>query len=85
MRAFVISVVALSLTACGASDGDDAHKTAAKTWAAVGGDWSNSHYSTLTQLTPANVKDLGAVWTMKFPEENSRATPVVIGGRMSMP
>src|SRR4029077_1999245 len=33
----------------------DLTKPAAKEWLHVGGDWSNSRYSTLTQLTPANI------------------------------
>ena len=36
----------------------DLRKPAAGEWLHVGGDWSNSRYSTLSQVTPANVKDL---------------------------
>ncbi|HLG87263.1 MAG TPA: PQQ-binding-like beta-propeller repeat protein, partial [Alphaproteobacteria bacterium] len=51
-------------------------------WAAVGGDLSNSHYSTLTRIGPGNVKSLGGAWQHKFESERSRATPVVADGKM---
>jgi len=55
---------------------------AGKDWGAVGGDWANSHYSTLDRITPANVKQLGGAWVHNFEGERSRVTPVVVGGRM---
>lgn len=86
MRRFLFGAalagLAAGLVSCGAPQDGNRHTTAAKTWPAVGGDWSNSHYSTLTKITPANVKDLGAAWTVPFHDEHSRATPVVTGGRM---
>jgi hypothetical protein len=38
----------------------DRSKPAGKEWPHVGGDWSNSRYSTLNQITRANIKDLKA-------------------------
>jgi len=40
----------------------DLRKPAAAEWQHVGGDWSNSRYSTLDKLTPANVKTLKGAW-----------------------
>ncbi len=40
----------------------DLQQPAAKEWPTVGGDWGNSRYSTLQQITPANVKDLKGAW-----------------------
>ena len=45
-----------------ASPAPDLRKPAGAEWLHVGGDWSNSRYSTLTQLTRANVKNLKAAW-----------------------
>jgi quinohemoprotein ethanol dehydrogenase len=55
---------------------------AAKDWPAIGGDWANSHYSTLHQIVTANVKQLGGAWVHKFDGERSRGTPVVVDGKM---
>src|SRR6266436_5659418 len=44
------------------SGAPDLRKPAAAEWLHVGGDWSNSRYSTLTRLTPANVKNLKGAW-----------------------
>ena len=39
---------------------DDGRKHAGRNWPAPGGDWGTSRYSTLGQITPDNVKTLGA-------------------------
>jgi glucose dehydrogenase len=41
-----------------AQRGPDLHKPAAKEWPTNGGDWSNTRYSTLTQINRNNVKNL---------------------------
>jgi alcohol dehydrogenase (cytochrome c) len=51
-------------------------------WPAVGGDWANSRYSTLSQIDAGNVGRLGGAWVHRFDGEHSRATPVVTAGRM---
>ena len=50
-------------------------------WPAVGGNWSSSRYSTLTDITTDTVDRLGGAWVMQ-PEGgvSSRATPVVKDG-----
>ena len=50
-------------------------------WPAVGGNWSSSRYSTLTDITLDTVDRLGGAWVMR-PEGggSARATPVVKDG-----
>ena len=55
----------------------------ARQWTAPGGDLWSTRYSTLREVTPANVSRLGAAWAFEFPEgEVSKASPVVIDGRV---
>lgn len=57
-------------------------RPAAKDWPAVGGDWANSHYSALKQIDAGNVARLGGAWVHKFEGERSRATPVIVDGKL---
>src|SRR5215471_16850425 len=62
---FCAAVIGIGL---GASSGlygataPDLRKPAAAEWLHVGGDWSNSRFSTLNKLTPANIKNLKGAW-----------------------
>jgi glucose dehydrogenase/plastocyanin len=58
--------------------GPAAHASGAD-WSTVGGDISNSRYSTLSQINVSNVKALGAAWN-KTLDAPSRTPPVVAGG-----
>ena len=65
----------------------DLTKPAGKEWLHVGGDWSNSRYSTLTQLTPANIKNLKGAWVTHLgsglgAKYSLEATPIVKDGVM---
>jgi len=80
MRAFALGLIAMGLPLTAQAAGLD--RPAGKEWPAVGGDWGNSHFSTLTQIDTTNVKQLGGAWVHQFEGERSRATPVVSGGRM---
>jgi quinohemoprotein ethanol dehydrogenase len=40
----------------------DLRKPSAKEWLTIGGDWSNTRYSTLTQINRNNVKNLKGAW-----------------------
>ena len=53
-------------------------------WSTVGGDWGNTRYSTLNQITTQNVTRLGGAWMSQKLDPNaaSRATPVVKNGLM---
>src|SRR5687767_2640719 len=53
-------------------------------WPVYGGNTDNTHYSTLSQITPANVSRLQVAWTYKtgdeFPGSEMQANPIVIDG-----
>ncbi len=52
-------------------------------WPFVGGDWTSSRYSTLTDITTDTVDRLGAAWVTRLPGGGaSRATPVIKDGVM---
>ena len=52
-------------------------------WLMYGGDYSSNHYSRLTQITPANVKNLNLAWVYQSPTTGSwQATPLVVDGIM---
>src|SRR5258706_15211132 len=57
-----IGVAAVAWTGSRAAPAHDLRKAAGAEWLHVGGDWSNSRYSTLNKLTPANVKNLKGAW-----------------------
>ena len=51
-------------------------------WPMVQGNGGNQRYSALNQIDTRNVKQLGGAWLHRFEGETSRATPVVVDGRM---
>jgi quinohemoprotein ethanol dehydrogenase len=58
-----------------------------KEWPTIGGDWHNTRYSTLTQISTANVKDLKAAWVVHLgsglgKKYSMEGTPIVSGGVM---
>src|SRR5215510_12960062 len=64
---------------------------AGKNWPVSGGDWGHTRYSTLTQITPANVKNLQGAWMTRLngsgldPKTTQEGTPVVRDGVMYVP
>src|SRR4030095_124477 len=65
----------------------DLSRPASKEWLHVGGDWSNSRYSTLSQITRANVKELKGAWVTHLgsglgAKYSLEATPLVHDGVM---
>ena len=52
-----------------------------KEWAAQGGDWAATRYSTLAQINARNIKQLGGAWVVETPD-CAEATPLVKDGRM---
>ncbi len=61
----------------------DGSTFASADWPFIGGDWTNSRYSTLDQINSDTVSDLGAVWSMRFEGgATTRATPVIKDGIM---
>src|SRR5204863_7186492 len=52
-------------------------------WPVYGGDPGNTRYSTLTHITPANVKNLKVAWVLQLGSLRSQeSTPLGIGGTM---
>jgi quinoprotein glucose dehydrogenase len=53
-------------------------------WPIYGGTTDNTHYSTLDQITPANVKQLEVAWTYdthdEFPGSEMQSNPIVVDG-----
>src|SRR5262245_50782158 len=70
-----------------AQSAPDYRKPPPKEWPVVGGDWGNTRYSPLAQITPANVKTLKGAWMTRLssgfgPGFSQQATPVVKDGVM---
>jgi len=53
-------------------------------WPTYGGSSANIHYSTLAEITPANVDQLRVAWTYEthdeFPGSEMQSNPIVVGG-----
>src|ERR1700736_3532389 len=63
----------------------DLRQPAGKEWPAIGGDWSNSRYSTLTGINRGNVQNLKGAWVAHLgsglgPKYSLEGTPVVKDG-----
>src|SRR5580700_8524793 len=85
-----LSLVTLGLLACAvapAQTAPDFRKRAAADWPLVGGDWANTRYSTLAQISPSNVKTLKGAWMARLNSGfgapySQQGTPVVKDGVM---
>src|SRR5580698_10111660 len=82
---FAAAVPAFIATFAAAQGAPDLRKPAGKDWPSIGGDWSNSRYSTLTQINRNNVKNLKAAWAVHLgsglgPKYSLEGTPVVKDG-----
>ncbi len=67
----------------GAGDAPSLAIGASEDWDNPGGDWAESHFSRLTDITPANVERLGLAWEYDLGTARvQEATPVVIDGVM---
>src|SRR5258708_37485061 len=82
---FAIVCLAAAPVLAGAQGVPDLRKPAGKEWRAIGGDWGNSRYSTLTQINRGNVKNLKAAWVVHLGSGLGRkysleGTPVVKDG-----
>jgi quinoprotein glucose dehydrogenase len=68
-------LLALALAACAPKDAD---------WPVYGGNTNNTHYTTLDQISPANVSQLEVVWTYDtgdaFEGSEMQANPIVVDG-----
>jgi quinohemoprotein ethanol dehydrogenase len=90
----MVAIAALAaLSACGAKPGgkmaavDDARLLAGSPdgadWLSYGRDYDETRFSPLTQVTDANVKDLGLTWSADMDTARGQeATPIVVDGVM---
>jgi quinohemoprotein ethanol dehydrogenase len=65
----------------------DLRKPSAKEWLTIGGDWSNTRYSTLAQINRSNVKTLKGAWVVHLgsglgAKYSLEGTPIVKDGVM---
>ena len=90
-RIFLILAMLAGAAACpslaSAQKAPDLRKPAGKEWPTIGGDWSNSRYSTLTQINRNNVKTLKGAWVTHLGSGIGRkysleGTPIVKDGVM---
>src|SRR4051812_49592242 len=49
-------------------------------WLTYSGNFQGHRYSPLTQITPANVKDLKVQWVYQFSTTRNETSPIVIDG-----
>jgi len=90
MKRIAPAFAALALAACTALASQQAAITppvaeaplgAGENWDNPGGDWAESHFSRLTDITPANAGELGLAWEYDLGTARvQEATPVVIDG-----
>jgi alcohol dehydrogenase (cytochrome c) len=76
------AMLALPATAAASADANDGSRPSAKEWSHAEGDWGNTRYSTLTQITPATVGKLGGAWVKELQAEKTHAIPVVADGKL---
>ena len=58
-------------------------KAEPQNWLTYWGDYQGHHFSALTQITPVNVKQLQAKWSVQMPGSSPlEATPLVVDGTM---
>jgi quinoprotein glucose dehydrogenase len=75
--ACLIIIALLVLTGCG--KGTEKVKRDYTTWTSYLGDPARTHYSTLSQITPENVKDLKVAWSYAAPDSGQmQMNPIVI-------
>jgi len=76
-----VAVIAFAWFALASFRSAEVESYPGKEWAAPGGDWAGTRYSTLTQISARNIKQLGGAWVMETPDR-TEATPIVKDGRM---
>jgi alcohol dehydrogenase (cytochrome c) len=85
-RTVLLACAAVALSVCSQAQPAKApvekFQEAGKEWPLHGGSWSNTRYSTLTQINQSNVKTLGAAWNYDLGSEISHGPPVIADGMM---
>ena len=83
MKPFFPLLLALLLSHSAAAqslDPQDPGKPLGASWPTYNGDYSGRRFSQLSQITGANVRNLGLVWTMDLGKEPIKGTPLVVDG-----
>jgi quinoprotein glucose dehydrogenase len=78
-----IALLTASLAALAVTAGSGMGAPADKNWPTVGGDPGQSKYSSLDQITPANVSKLAKAWS--YPAGGSELMPIIINAMMYFP
>ena len=83
MRRLTYAVVAAGALAVVLRSAGTPPAYSGKEWAAPGGDWAATRYSTLAQIDAANVKTLGGAWVADLPDRQTSKAPLLVkDGRM---
>jgi quinoprotein glucose dehydrogenase len=76
---YLVLVFSSLFLSCSTSEEKNPSKTNYKTWSSYLGDSGRSHYSTLSQITLKNVKDLKVAWSYESPDWGQmQMNPIVI-------
>jgi quinohemoprotein ethanol dehydrogenase len=80
---YVVVAFAAPESLCVKGTNGDAPAGSASDWPTHGGTYLEQRYSTLDQITPANVSRLGLAWQTEFDTKRGQeSTPLVVDGRM---
>ncbi len=90
MRSAGLLALALLLTGCQPKPIDATASSAGADWPWYNGNPHGTHYSTLDQITPANVADLKVAWTFDsgdafgegWNQSDMEGNPLIVGGRL---
>src|SRR5262249_36687877 len=92
LRALVLAfgLVLLAPGLVAAQTAPNLREPADKDWLTIGGDWGGTRYSTLNQITTANVANLKGAWVTHLgsglaTKYSLEATPLVQNGLMYIP
>jgi PQQ-dependent dehydrogenase (methanol/ethanol family) len=83
MRSFLIAAAAVVVTTAAVISADKTPAYSGAEWAAPGGDWAATRYSTLDQITRQNIARLGGAWSIELADRQVSKAPILVaGGRM---
>ena len=80
--AVLLGMSVAAITACSQQGDGDPRELAAANWPVVGGDWGNRRFSTLDQISTANIAQLGGAWTRELEGGAPLGEPIIVKGRM---
>ena len=81
LAVFLAASVA-AVSACSQLGDDDPRELAAQNWPVVGGDLGNRRFSTLDQISTANISQVGGAWVRELEGGNPLGEPIIVNGRM---